>query len=294
MSAETIKVLVTGASGQLGRALFDTLPPGVEWLKPERRLDITDRAAVMRVVADLKPALIINAAAYTAVDKAETDAAGAYLVNQTGALNMAIATQETGARMAHISTDFIFNGRSSVPYQTDDAPDPLSVYGDSKLKGEQAVRSVLGEQALIVRTAWVHYPAGNNFVRTMTRIMRVREEVRVVADQIGSPTDAGGLAKALWALTVQGATGSYHWTDAGVASWYDFAQAIRELGAKARPQDRWARVTPIRSEDYPTPAKRPHYSVLDKSKAWNLIGAGSHWRESIELRIEDYLDPASG
>ena len=288
MTAAT-KVLVTGTSGQVGRALRDSLPPDIEWLQPPARIDIADRTAVAKAVEALRPTLIINAAAYTAVDKAESDRENAYAVNRDGAGNVAAAARAVDARLIHISTDFIFNGRKGAPYQADDATDPLSVYGDSKLEGERAVQAVLGESALIVRTAWVHYPGGANFVRTMLRLMRERPEVRVIADQIGTPTHAGSLARALWSLAAVGASGIHHWTDSGIASWYDFAQAIRENGIRAQPQQAWARVIPIETDGYPTPAKRPGFSVLDKRKTWDLIGIGPHWRESLDADMARYL-----
>lgn len=284
----TLRVLVTGQQGQLGRALRATLPPGVEWLQPEvSRLDITDAAMVRRAVASLRPDLIINAAAYTAVDAAEAHADEARRVNRDGAAVLAAAAGDAGARLIQVSTDFVFDGRSSVPYLPRDATAPLGVYGRTKLEGEQVVRETLGDRALIVRTAWVYYAHGGNFVRTMLRLLRERPELRVVADQIGTPTCAAGLAVALWQLQAADATGVHHWTDAGVASWYDFAQAIREWGQQAAPERPWARLLPIRSEDYPTPARRPAYGVLDKTATWAITGVPPHWRERLAQRLAE-------
>ena len=281
-----LRVLVTGQQGQLGRALRDRLPPGVEWLQTGARLDITDAEAVSAAVAGLKPQLIINAAAYTAVDGAENDAGTAQRVNADGPRLLAAAARDVGARLVQVSTDFVFDGGKGKPYLPGDATSPLGVYGRSKLEGERHVQDLLGDNALILRTAWLYYPQGHNFVKTMLRLMREREEVRVVADQIGTPTHAGGLADAIWLLQAQGARGIHHWTDAGVASWYDFAQAIRELGRRQEPQASWARLTPIRTSDYPTPAARPACSVLDKAQTWAAVGVPPHWRERLQQQFE--------
>lgn len=275
------RVLVTGITGQLVRALRDSLPAGSEWLQTPQRVDIADAEAVRMTVQALRPQLIINAAAYTAVDKAESEAELAHRVNRDGPMHLAEAAKAVGARLVQVSTDFVFDGRKCTPYLPGDATAPLGVYGASKLAGEAAVREVLGEAALIVRTAWVYYPGGNNFVRTMLKLLRTRPEVRVVADQIGTPTHAGGLAQAIWTLSAAGAQGIHHWTDAGVASWYDFAQAIREIGRQQAPEAQWANLVPIRTQDYPAVAKRPAYSVLDKTATWAATGVAPHWRERL-------------
>jgi len=285
VSQPGLRVLVAGGSGQLARALRDTLPTGWQWLQPAQRLDIRDRAAVRAAVAALQPELIVNAAAYTAVDKAEGDADEARRLNRDGAAHLAEGAAAVGARMVQVSTDFVFDGSKGRPYLPDDATAPLGVYGRSKREGEEVVQDVLGDAALILRTAWVYYAGGNNFVRTMLRVLRERPEVRVVADQVGTPTHAGGLAQAIWQLQTAGAGGVYHWTDAGVASWYDFAQAILEFGRAQEPQATWARLLPIRSEDYPTPARRPAYSVLDKTATWAITGVPPHWRERLQLAL---------
>jgi len=279
------RILVTGTTGQLGRALRDCLPAGSQWLEPGARLDITDEGSVSATIARLKPDLIINAAAYTAVDKAESDAASAYRVNRDGPASLARAAREVGARLVHVSTDFVFDGAKGRPYLPADPTAPIGAYGNSKQAGDEAVQQILGQDALIVRTAWVYYPGGANFVRTMLRLMQERPEVRVVADQVGSPTHAGGLAEAIWRLTEAGAGGLHHWTDAGTASWYDFAHAIRDLGMQQRPEAAWARLTPIRTEDYPTPARRPSYSVLDKTSTWAITGVPPHWRDRLADRF---------
>lgn len=278
-----MKVLITGAGGQLGRALQATVPAGVDPVALDRAaLDIGDAAAVMARVRDLAPALVINAAAYTAVDKAESDAVAAHRINAEAPGHLAAAAAAVGARFIHVSTDFVFDGTSGTPYRPDHPTAPLGVYGATKLAGEQAVRSAQPD-ALIVRTAWVYGDAGHNFVRTMLRLMAERDEVRVVADQIGTPSYATGLARALWALDAAGATGIHHWTDSGAASWYDFAVAIQEEALAIGLLTRAVPVIPIATSDYPTPARRPSYSVLDKSAAVALVGAcAPHWR--VHLR----------
>lgn len=281
MNQPGLRVLVAGSSGQLARALRDTLPAGWQWLQPAQRLDIRDRVAVQATVEALRPQLIVNAAAYTAVDKAESDVEEALRLNRDGPRHLAQAAAVIGARLVQVSTDFVFDGQKGRPYLPADPTAPLGIYGQSKLEGERAVQQVLGEAALIVRTAWVYYAGGNNFVRTMLRLLRERPELRVVADQVGTPTHAGGLAGAIWALAAAGAGGIHHWTDAGVASWYDFAHAIREIGQQLQPQAQWARLLPIRTEDYPTPARRPNYSVLDKTATYAIAGLPPHWRERL-------------
>ncbi|MEW6168575.1 MAG: dTDP-4-dehydrorhamnose reductase [Pseudomonadota bacterium] len=284
------KVLITGARGQLGIELLKHVPSGFEATGIDlAELDITDASAVERYVDTLRPAAILNCAAYTAVDQAESEPHAAFAANRDGARHIAAAGQRVRAKLVHVSTDFVFDGRKSAPYLPEDAPNPLGVYGQSKLEGEQAVMAATEGSALIVRTAWVYSAHGNNFVKTVLRLMQERPALRVVADQIGTPTAAASLARALWALLRQGApAGIYHYTDAGAASWYDFACAIRELAAPhlAKPL---APVTPIRTQDYPTPAQRPAYSVLDKTAAYARIGAAAHWREPLAAVIRELL-----
>lgn len=280
------KVLVTGTNGQLGLELKATLPAGIEFHGidlPE--LDITDAAAVSHFVDRLRPAAIVNCAAYTAVDKAESDSTLAYAVNRDGARNLARAAKQSGARLVQISTDFVFDGRQSTPYRTTDTPAPLGVYGQSKLEGEQAAIAETAGDALVVRTAWLYSAHGQNFVKTMLRLMREKPQLTVIADQVGTPTSATTLAQAVWKLLDARATGGiYHYSNAGVASWYDFACAIREL-ALADGASGLAPVLPIPTSAYPTPARRPAYSVLDKTETTALIGAMPHWREPLRMVI---------
>ena len=278
-----MKVLIVGGKGQLGRGLAATAPAGTEIVSHDiDTLDITDAAAIARVMDEVEPELLLNAAAYTAVDKAESDEETALAVNGTAVGLLADAARGARAKFIHVSTDFVFDGTSGVPYLPDAPTNPLGAYGRTKLAGEQAA----GEDALIVRTAWVYAPTGGNFVRTMLRLMAAHPQVRVVADQIGTPTWAPGLAAALWQLATQGASGVYHYTDAGAASWYDFAVAIQEEALAAGLLEAAVPVIPINTADYPTPAKRPHYSVLDKTSMFALLGGPTpHWRSNLRLMI---------
>lgn len=278
------KVVITGVGGQLGQALIRSVPATFEGVGLGRsQLDIGDQRAVEQCLADHDPALVINAAAYTAVDAAETEQQQAARINTQGPANLAKACAKQGARLIHVSTDFVFDGKSSVPYKPSSPASPLGVYGHSKLGGELAVREAL-PTALIVRTAWVYGVFGNNFVKTMLRLMSDREQLSVVADQVGTPTLVSGLAQALWAAAEQPAlSGIYHWTDAGVCSWYDFAVAIAEEAVAIELLPAAPLITPIPSADYPTPAQRPASSVLDKSQSWADFGLSPvHWR--VQLR----------
>jgi dTDP-4-dehydrorhamnose reductase len=278
-----MKVLIVGGNGQLGRSLRALAPEGAEIVSHDvDTLDITDKAAVDAIIQAVRPDIMFNAAAYTAVDKAESEEAAAHAVNATAVGLLADAARTVGARFVHVSTDFIFDGTAHMPYATDAAPNPLSVYGRTKLAGEAAA----GPDALIVRTAWVYAPIGGNFVRTMIRLMGQNPEVRVIADQIGTPTYAPDLAQALWTLAAKGASGIFHHTDAGVASWYDFAVAIQEEALAAGLLDKAVPVIPIATHEYPTPAVRPQFSVLDKSATWALLGAvAPHWRVNLRRMI---------
>jgi dTDP-4-dehydrorhamnose reductase len=286
-----MKALITGANGQLGWELQQTAPARWRIVALDRgAFDITYADAVQQVVRSEQPHLIINAAAYTAVDKAEEEEAKAYAVNADGAANIATAARDHGVRLIHISTDFVFDGHKSQPYLPEDPVNPLGVYGASKLKGEQNVTIISGGNALIVRTSWVYSIHGNNFVTTMLRLMAERPKLRVVADQVGSPTWAKGLAHALWAAAEKiEVTGMLHWSDAGVASWYDFAVAIMEEALAIGLLQKELVVEPITTSGYPTAAQRPHYSVLDKEKTWETIGyKARHWREGLRSMLLEY------
>lgn len=280
-----MKALITGANGQLGWSLQQTAPAGAELICTDvAELDICDADAVEAFVAQHKPNLILNAAAHTAVDKAESEEALALRINAEAVGNLAAAAHAHNARLVHVSTDFVFDGVSGVPYKPSDAPAPVSAYGRTKLAGEQAA----GADALIVRTAWVYAPKGNNFVRTMLRLMAERDEVRVVADQIGTPTYAPDLAAALWALSAKCITGIHHYTDSGAASWYDFAVAIQDEACALGLLSRAVPILPINTSDYPTPATRPHFSVLDKTSTFAALGGPApHWRTNLRKMLQE-------
>lgn len=290
-----MKVLIVGAYGQLGRELLGSAPPQFEIQAAGREIcDIRDAAAVKRCVDRCRPGLIINAAGYTAMDRAETEREAAYDVNAIGAGRLAVAAEECGARLIHISTDYVFDGTKSTPYLRDDDPRPVNIYGKSKLEGERRIARTLGPQALIVRTAWLYATHGRNFVTSMLGLMREREETRVVCDQIGSPTWARGLACALWQAAVRpGLHGVYHWTDAGVASWYDLAVAIQEEALALGLLERPGNVVPIRTDEYPMPARRPAYTVLDKSDTWRDFGVSAgYWRNALREMLKEVLRTA--
>jgi dTDP-4-dehydrorhamnose reductase len=280
-----VKVLITGGAGQLGRSLVARAPVDAEVVSAgSETLDITDRLAVEAMVAAVRPSLIVNAAAYTAVDRAESDEDAAYAVNALAVGVLAEAARSVGAQFVHVSTDFVFDGRSGVPYAPDTTPNPLGAYGRTKLAGEK----LAGDDALVMRTAWLYAPVGGNFVRTMLRLMADRSEVRVVADQIGTPTYAPGLAAALWTLAGKGVTGVHHYTDTGVASWYDFAVAIQEEALAAGLLASEVPVVPVTTAEFPTPALRPSYSVLDKSATFAALGRPSpHWRQNLRTMIAE-------
>jgi dTDP-4-dehydrorhamnose reductase len=281
--------LVTGAGGQLGRELVLTSPQGLDCAALDRQgLDITDAAAIGRTLDALEPRVVINAAAYTAVDRAEAEPGAAGRVNGTAPGLLAAACAERGVRLLHVSTDFVFDGLASSPYGPDAAPAPLSAYGRSKLAGEDSVRASLAD-AIVLRTGWVYSRHGGNFVKTMLRLMAEREELTVVADQVGTPTWARGLARALWTFAERPAlAGTYHFSDAGVASWYDFAIAIGEEALALGLLPRLPRILPVPTAAYPTPARRPAYSVLDKGATWrDLAIDGVHWRRQLRLMLRD-------
>jgi dTDP-4-dehydrorhamnose reductase len=285
-----MKVLITGANGQLGRSLQQAAPDGYELVALDRsRLDISDNIAVTAAVEEATPDVVINAAAYTAVDRAESEREQAYAVNATGPKNLAQAAAKYDARLIHISTDFVFDGQSTQPYRPDDATNPLGVYGHSKLEGEREVAGSGLDRWLIVRTSWVYAAQGSNFVSTMLRLMNERDQVNVVCDQAGTPTWARSLAHTLWkAVANDDLRGIYHWSDAGTASWYDFAVAIQEEALQRGLLSRSAGIAPIRSELYPTAAKRPRFSVLDKTNTYKDFDLNAiHWRVNLRAAMQE-------
>ncbi|MBS0898394.1 dTDP-4-dehydrorhamnose reductase [Pantoea dispersa] len=271
-----MRVLLTGAYGQLGRCLLDRVP--AEWILlacGSAELDITDRPAVERVVKKFRPDVIINAAAYTAVDKAETDRIRAMKVNAIGPENLAIAAHQQGARLIHLSTDYVFDGSKKTPYTESDLPCPINFYGLSKWEGEKRVFSVLPD-AVVIRTSWVFSEYGANFVKTMLRLAETRSEISVVNDQFGCPTYAGDLAQAIITLASRAeAAGVYHYCGDVAVSWCEFAQAIFVAA------QRDVLVKGIGSAQYPMAAARPANSVLNMSRSLELKIKKSNWQDYL-------------
>ena len=280
-----MKVLLTGAAGQLGQALIHSKPEVVGLIACGRaELDLADSQACAAAVRSHRPAWVLNAGAYTAVDRAESEPELAQAVNGGAPAAFAEALASTGGRLLQVSTDFVFNGAQGSPYRPDQRLDPLGVYGASKAAGEVAALQLAG--ARVLRTSWVYGPVGQNFCRTMLRLHRERPQIGVVADQVGCPTSTHTLAAACWRAIGLGATADQprilHWSDAGAASWYDFAVAIGELGVEAGLLERAARVRPLTSAEYPTPAQRPSYSLLDCSASRAALGLEpQHWRAAL-------------
>ncbi|PIE62990.1 MAG: dTDP-4-dehydrorhamnose reductase [Desulfobacter postgatei] len=279
-----MKVLIIGSGGQLGWELLRTTPrgtdinavdyPQVDFLKPDTIRDC---------IARHTPDWIINAAAYTAVDQAESDQENAYHINHEAVSVIARAAEAHHSRLAHISTDYIFSGRHYKPLQPDDPADPQSVYGMSKWKGETALLEVSAVKSLIIRTAWLYSAHGKNFVKTMLKLMTDGKPLNVIDEQVGTPTWAKGLAQAIWICIDKSISGTFHWTDAGAASWYDFAVAIQEEAITLDLLQTPVPITPVLSTQFPTPAQRPFYSILDKHSMWQATGITPvHWR--VQLR----------
>lgn len=283
-----MNLLITGASGQLGtelRGLTDCFPEHNYTFVTYEELDITDAEALDALVREQQIEVIINCAAYTAVDKAESEPELADRVNHLGAQILGQVSAQRGCYLIHVSTDYVFAGDNSVPYTEADPTAPTSVYGRTKCLGEEAIRTS-GCAHLILRTAWLYSLSGANFLLTMLRLTRERESLNVVADQIGSPTWARSLAHFILSALSHGRptqVGTYHYTQQGVASWYDFAVAINELAGHH------CRIRPIPTSQYPTPAARPHYSVLSKQKIERDFAIEiPHWREALQECLRDY------
>lgn len=274
-------VLVTGASGQLGQALQAIVPKHSTLqfhFASSAEADITNKENLEQVFNRLKPDFCINAAAYTAVDKAESEPEKAHLINVTGAKNLAEVCKEHNATLIHVSTDFVFDGSKNTPYTEEDETNPQGVYGKTKREGEQEIEKILTAH-YIIRTSWLYSEYGNNFMKTMIRLGNERDSLGVVNDQTGTPTNTNDLAEAILQIIESGKKeyGIYHYSNEGVATWYDFAKKIFEVNNIS------VDLKPITTADYPTPAKRPVYSVIDKSKIRSAFGLKiSHWHDSLK------------
>lgn len=277
-----MKILVTGSNGQLGNEmrLANVRYPQFELILTDKdELDICDGSAVDAFVAANRPDIIVNCAAYTAVDKAEDDEGTAYRINVDAVRHLGQAAVKHGAKLVHVSTDYVFDGNGHVPYTENMPVNPVSAYGRTKLKGEQILQE-FDADAMIIRTAWLYSSFGNNFVKTMLRLGSERDVLNVVADQIGTPTYAADLAEVIYQILVYHVwkPGIYHFTNEGVCSWYDFTQMIFRLTGNTS-----CKVMPINSDAYPVRTKRPHYSVLDKTKIKQTFGFEiPYWLDGLE------------
>lgn len=284
-----MKLLVTGAGGMLGQALVPCLEARDHQVValPKEDLDVTHYSQVLEAVTRVKPDLVVHCAAYTRVDQAESEPGLAYLINGYGTENIAVACQKNNVPMLYVSSDYVFDGEQNTPYTTWDRTRPLSVYGKSKLAGEKAVQRHL-TRFYIVRTSWLYGPNGRNFVDTISSMAQERDTLRVVSDQIGTPTCTLSLSETIADLIVTGRWGIYHACDDGVTSWYEFAQEIVNCCELKSPVN----VIPIETKDMPRPATRPKYSVLDKTTTVNTIGRElQSWKESLKTYMDMKKQP---
>lgn len=289
--------LLTGVSGQLGGELKEILSPLGEVVGVGReKMDLTQPDRIRSIISEVKPDFIVNCAAYTAVDKAEIETEEAKLANAIAPKIIASEAKRIGAFLLHVSTDYVFDGTKNTPYIEEDSTNPINSYGKTKLAGEIEIERT-GANCIILRTAWVYGTCGKgNFVKTMLRLGSQREELRVVADQIGSPTwtkDISDAIASLLSLVDRGkidktGTNIYHFSNSGVASWYDFAVAIFEEAKDLGFPLKISTVVPITTPEYPTPARRPHYSVLSTQKISEILGKPPHWRKSLRQMLKQY------
>ena len=283
------KIIVIGSKGQLGNE-FQELEKQYQsfqfFFYDVEEMDIVNKDLVEKGISEVKPDYLINCAAYTAVDKAETEKEIAFAINSEAVRNIATACSSNGVKFIHISTDYVFDGEASEPYKEESIVNPSNIYGESKLRGEQ--EAVKGNaDVIIVRTAWVYSIYGSNFVKTMLRLMRSKPEISVVADQYGSPTYAHDLAEVIMNIISSGkwVPGIYHYTNDGIISWFDFASEIKKLSELS------CTINPITTEEYPTPAKRPQYSVLDKTKIQQTFGVKlKDWKDSLQQCLNKMPD----
>jgi dTDP-4-dehydrorhamnose reductase len=288
------KVLLIGAKGQVGQELQVTLPYLGEVISIGREeLDLTNSEKIGQLIREIHPDYLVNSSAYTAVDKAETEPDLAYSINATAPKIMAESAEKIKAKFLHISTDYVFDGRKNTPYLETDLTNPLGVYGQSKLRGEEEIKTV-NSQAIILRTAWVYGSYGkSNFVKTMLRLGKEREELKVVVDQVGSPTWAKDIATAITQLLINADNppGIYNFTNSGVASWFDLTKAIFEEAKISGIPLKIQRVIPITTAEYPTPAVRPAYSVLSSQKISQQLGyIPPYWRDSLKAMLNQLFN----
>lgn len=288
-----MKVLLTGANGQLGLCFQDCVSDSIELTAlSSKELDITCKASVQNVVDALRPDVIVNCAAYTAVDKAESEPELAHAVNCQGPENLAYAAAILDIPLIHVSTDYVFDGNATEPYIPTDATSPQGVYGQTKLAGEQAIKAIISKH-IVIRTAWVFSEYGNNFVKTMLRLASERDELGIVADQHGSPTYAGDLAALIVAIVTRIKSGDfsdyglYHFCGDKAVSWFEFAESIFAVKAKLNADFSIPKLNKLTTEQFPTPAKRPKYSVMQDNRLSLLnLPESSHWQDSLKTVIK--------
>jgi dTDP-4-dehydrorhamnose reductase len=286
------RVLILGCKGQVGQALVQSASSHYDVVAFQRGdVDFTNTADLNAKISTVNASVIINAAAYTAVDKAETEIDLAWKINATAVKAIAEVAARHSAFMVHYSTDYVFNGKASTPYQPTDQTDPLSIYGQTKLAGEESVINTLdAEKYLVLRTQWVHAPGGRNFVTTIARALQNNSSLRIVCDQVGTPTLAADIAEATWRALEARVSGLHHMTNTGAATWFDFAQAIKALLKIQKPDAQLAELTPIATADYPLPAKRPAYALLDKSSLIAATGkTPRHWQDAFNAAWREKL-----
>ena len=282
------RIIVLGQNGQLAKELSDISTQDAEFICLGRdKIDICETQVIEDKLIELAPDAIINAAAYTAVDQAETDKSAAYMLNSEAVGNLALICRRNSFHLTHVSTDFVFDGQKSSPYIPEDSVNPISVYGKSKSEGELKLRDCYPENSCIIRTSWVYSTYGNNFVKTIMRLLAERDLLGIVSDQVGTPTYAKDLAFVCYKAALKSLKGIYHWTDAGVASWYDFAVAIQEIAMDKGLIESKTKIMPINSADYPTAATRPTFSVLDKQDILSELPEVEqvHWRRNLTRMI---------
>lgn len=287
-------IVVAGATGQLGQTLAQLwakspLPQYQLKALDRTELDISEAKTVIAVLSELKPAVIVNAAAYTQVDKAESEARVAHLVNAEAVGRIAAWSAKNSAKLIHISTDFVFDGTRQTPYRADHQTNPLGVYGESKLAGEHKIQTQASQRNAVIRTSWLYSEYGNNFVKTMLRLMGDRDQLSVVNDQISSPTSTHGLAALLFTMISKDSyQGIYHWSDGASISWYEFAQEIQDQAIQEGLLSKAIPINPISTSEYPTPAQRPAYSVLDRSRAVAQFECPAlDWKGQLNLVIKE-------
>ncbi len=276
-------VLLLGATGQLGRLLQAHVPDNIRIIgKTHQELDITDSSSLNKVIYEIKPDIVINCAAYTSVDQAESEPRAALSVNAEAPRNLAVMLDPT-TRLIHLSTDFVFSKHSANPYKPSDKPNPISIYGISKLAGEKAILSQREKNSIILRVSWLYSATGSNFLNTMLCLMREGRDLNVIGDNFGTPTSAHRLANIIWKLALSETdSGIYHWSDQGVISWYDFAVEILQQALQTGILKQPVKINKVTSETFTTKAKRPSYSALDSSKTESVLGIKtSPWKEEL-------------